>query len=59
MATGGTDHMIRVYYLGAETPMKVSELNAHTVKETHRCSSVTVSHFQKTLTVNIYLLLLG
>lgn len=32
MATGGTDHMIRVYYLGAETPMKASELDAHTVR---------------------------
>uniref|UniRef100_A0A4W6FJF4 Bromodomain and WD repeat domain containing 3 n=1 Tax=Lates calcarifer TaxID=8187 RepID=A0A4W6FJF4_LATCA len=32
MATGGTDHMIRVYYLGAETPMKVSEMDAHTDK---------------------------
>lgn len=32
MATGGTDHMIRVYYLGAETPMKVSEMDAHTVR---------------------------
>ncbi|XP_028322321.1 bromodomain and WD repeat-containing protein 3 [Gouania willdenowi] len=32
MATGGTDHMIRVYYLGAETPMKVSEMHAHTDK---------------------------
>lgn len=31
MATGGTDHLIRVYYLGAETPMKVSEMDAHTV----------------------------
>lgn len=33
MATGGTDHMIRVYYLGAETPMKVSEMDAHTVRD--------------------------
>lgn len=33
MATGGTDHMVRVYYLGADTPMKVSEMDAHTVKE--------------------------
>lgn len=33
MATGGTDHMIRVYYLGADTPMKVSEMDAHTVKK--------------------------
>uniref|UniRef100_A0A096M3M4 Bromodomain and WD repeat domain containing 3 n=1 Tax=Poecilia formosa TaxID=48698 RepID=A0A096M3M4_POEFO len=32
MATGGTDHMIRVYYLGAETPVKASELDAHTDK---------------------------
>ena len=32
MATGSTDHMIRVYYLGAETPMKVAEMDAHTVK---------------------------
>lgn len=34
MATGSTDHMIRVYYLGAETPMKVAEMDAHTVKRT-------------------------
>lgn len=33
MATGSTDHMIRVYYLGAETPMKVSEMDAHTVSK--------------------------
>lgn len=33
MATGSTDHMIRVYYLGAETPMKVAEMDAHTVKK--------------------------
>lgn len=32
MATGSTDHMIRVYYLGAETPMKVAEMDAHTVR---------------------------
>uniref|UniRef100_A0A674MR87 Bromodomain and WD repeat domain containing 3 n=1 Tax=Takifugu rubripes TaxID=31033 RepID=A0A674MR87_TAKRU len=32
MATGSTDHMIRVYYLGAETPMKVAEMDAHTDK---------------------------
>uniref|UniRef100_A0A8C7WL18 Bromo domain-containing protein n=1 Tax=Oncorhynchus mykiss TaxID=8022 RepID=A0A8C7WL18_ONCMY len=29
LATGGTDHVIRVYYLGSETPMKLSELDAH------------------------------
>ena len=32
MATGSTDHMIRVYYLGADTPIKVSEMDAHTVR---------------------------
>uniref|UniRef100_A0A673ACZ8 Bromodomain and WD repeat domain containing 3 n=1 Tax=Sphaeramia orbicularis TaxID=375764 RepID=A0A673ACZ8_9TELE len=32
MATGGTDQMVRVYYLGAETPIKVSEMDAHTDK---------------------------
>ncbi|XP_077360353.1 bromodomain and WD repeat-containing protein 3 isoform X2 [Festucalex cinctus] len=32
MVTGGSDHMVRVYYLGAVNPMKVSELDAHTDK---------------------------
>ncbi|XP_051961036.1 bromodomain and WD repeat-containing protein 3 isoform X2 [Xyrauchen texanus] len=32
LATGGTDHMIRVYYLGTETPMKLSDLDSHTDK---------------------------
>ncbi|KAK1882757.1 Bromodomain and WD repeat-containing protein 3, partial [Dissostichus eleginoides] len=32
LATGGTDHLIRVYYLGGETPVKVSEMDAHTDK---------------------------
>ncbi|XP_037323684.2 bromodomain and WD repeat-containing protein 3 isoform X2 [Pungitius pungitius] len=32
MATGGTDHLIRVYYLGADPPVKVSEMDAHTDK---------------------------
>lgn len=31
LATGGTDHMIRVYYLGTETPVKFSDLDSHTV----------------------------
>uniref|UniRef100_A0A8C7V7E3 Bromo domain-containing protein n=1 Tax=Oncorhynchus mykiss TaxID=8022 RepID=A0A8C7V7E3_ONCMY len=29
LATGSTDHVIRVYYLGSETPMKLSELDSH------------------------------
>lgn len=32
MATGGTDHMIRVYYLGADSPTKMSEMDGHTVR---------------------------
>uniref|UniRef100_A0A671MYB9 Bromodomain and WD repeat-containing protein 3-like n=1 Tax=Sinocyclocheilus anshuiensis TaxID=1608454 RepID=A0A671MYB9_9TELE len=32
LATGGTDHMIRVYYLGTETPVKFSDLDSHTVR---------------------------
>ncbi|KAI4892671.1 hypothetical protein NFI96_022685, partial [Prochilodus magdalenae] len=29
---GGTDHVIRVYYLGGETPLKLSDLDSHTVR---------------------------
>uniref|UniRef100_A0A672QEE0 Bromodomain and WD repeat domain containing 3 n=1 Tax=Sinocyclocheilus grahami TaxID=75366 RepID=A0A672QEE0_SINGR len=32
LATGGTDHIIRVYYLGTETPVKFSDLDSHTDK---------------------------
>lgn len=32
LATGSTDHVIRVYYLGSETPMKLSELDSHMVR---------------------------
>lgn len=35
MATGGTDHMVRVYYLGGETPIKASEIDGHTVSLLH------------------------
>lgn len=34
LATGGTDHVIRVYYLGGETPVKLSDLDLHTVRGT-------------------------
>uniref|UniRef100_A0A665U9P4 Bromodomain and WD repeat domain containing 3 n=1 Tax=Echeneis naucrates TaxID=173247 RepID=A0A665U9P4_ECHNA len=43
MATGSTDHMIRVYYLGAETPMKVSEMDAHTPLDSYMCIVVCLS----------------
>lgn len=48
MATGGTDHMIRVYYLGAETPMKVAELDAHTVRKPPTIFVTTVGFFHLT-----------
>uniref|UniRef100_A0A8C5F4Z3 Bromo domain-containing protein n=1 Tax=Gadus morhua TaxID=8049 RepID=A0A8C5F4Z3_GADMO len=31
LATGSTDHVIRVYYLGSDAPMKLSEMDAHGV----------------------------
>uniref|UniRef100_A0AAY4EPM8 Bromo domain-containing protein n=1 Tax=Denticeps clupeoides TaxID=299321 RepID=A0AAY4EPM8_9TELE len=32
LATGSTDHVIRVYYLGSDAPMKLSELDDHVDK---------------------------
>ncbi|XP_066555723.1 bromodomain and WD repeat-containing protein 3 isoform X2 [Amia ocellicauda] len=32
LATGSTDHVIRMYYLGSGSPQKVAELEAHTDK---------------------------
>lgn len=31
LATGSTDHIIRVYYFGSGQPEKISELEFHTV----------------------------
>lgn len=63
MATGGTDHMIRVYYLGAETPMKVSEMDAHTVRNRtqylrHCCFTLKISFLNKCFLALIYVLFL-
>uniref|UniRef100_A0A665VSN0 PH-interacting protein n=1 Tax=Echeneis naucrates TaxID=173247 RepID=A0A665VSN0_ECHNA len=33
LATGSTDHIIRVYYFGSGQPEKISELESHTVSE--------------------------
>lgn len=33
IATGSTDHVIRIYYLGSESPEKMAELEAHTVRD--------------------------
>lgn len=32
LATGSTDDVIRIYYLGCGNPEKISELDAHTVR---------------------------
>uniref|UniRef100_A0A8C3K8W5 Bromodomain and WD repeat-containing protein 1 n=1 Tax=Calidris pygmaea TaxID=425635 RepID=A0A8C3K8W5_9CHAR len=32
IATGSTDHVIRIYYLGSESPEKMAELESHTSK---------------------------
>lgn len=31
LATGSTDHVIRMYYFGSETPEKIAELENHAV----------------------------
>lgn len=31
LATGSTDHVIRMYFLGFEVPEKIAELESHTV----------------------------
>lgn len=33
LATGSTDHIIRVYYFGSGQPEKISELESHTVSQ--------------------------
>jgi hypothetical protein len=31
LATGSTDHVIRMYFLGFDAPEKIAELESHTV----------------------------
>ncbi|MEQ2289842.1 hypothetical protein AMECASPLE_037379 [Ameca splendens] len=40
LATGSTDHIIRVYYFGSGQPEKISELESHTDK----VDSIQFSH---------------
>lgn len=57
MATGSTDHMIRVYYLGAEPPMKVSEMDAHTVRHTTHSTPtkfIFILYFKSNWKKNLY-----
>lgn len=32
LATGSTDDVIRIYYMGSGSPEKIAELNSHTVR---------------------------
>uniref|UniRef100_A0AAY4ESM1 Bromo domain-containing protein n=1 Tax=Denticeps clupeoides TaxID=299321 RepID=A0AAY4ESM1_9TELE len=41
LATGSTDHVIRIYYLGYGSPEKISEIDAHTDK----VDSIQFCHF--------------
>lgn len=45
MATGGTDHMVRIYFLGGETPIKVSEIDGHTVSSVRSKFLCNEHHF--------------
>lgn len=33
LATGSTDHVIRMYFFGSETPEKIAELESHAVSK--------------------------
>lgn len=37
LATGSTDHIIRVYFFGSGQPEKISELEFHTVNTSQNC----------------------
>ena len=37
LATGSTDHIIRVFYFGSGQPQKISELESHTVSASMYC----------------------
>uniref|UniRef100_A0A8D2LJJ0 Bromodomain and WD repeat domain containing 1 n=1 Tax=Varanus komodoensis TaxID=61221 RepID=A0A8D2LJJ0_VARKO len=43
LATGSTDHVIRMYYFGSETPEKIAELESHAVSNLINLESV---HFE-------------
>uniref|UniRef100_A0A665VSN3 Pleckstrin homology domain interacting protein n=1 Tax=Echeneis naucrates TaxID=173247 RepID=A0A665VSN3_ECHNA len=43
LATGSTDHIIRVYYFGSGQPEKISELESHTVRVLNFCVFVSGS----------------
>uniref|UniRef100_A0A452IGG0 Bromodomain and WD repeat-containing protein 1 n=1 Tax=Gopherus agassizii TaxID=38772 RepID=A0A452IGG0_9SAUR len=42
IATGSTDHVIRIYYLGSESPEKIAELESHTVRAEREIKSLSI-----------------
>uniref|UniRef100_A0A8B9FYF1 Bromodomain and WD repeat-containing protein 1 n=1 Tax=Amazona collaria TaxID=241587 RepID=A0A8B9FYF1_9PSIT len=39
LATGSTDHVIRMYFFGSETPEKIAELESHAVSKFVKCNN--------------------
>uniref|UniRef100_A0A663MRD5 Bromodomain and WD repeat domain containing 3 n=1 Tax=Athene cunicularia TaxID=194338 RepID=A0A663MRD5_ATHCN len=47
IATGSTDHVIRIYYLGSESPEKMAELESHTVRSKSENGTARIWHYQQ------------
>uniref|UniRef100_A0A8B9G1D0 Bromodomain and WD repeat-containing protein 1 n=1 Tax=Amazona collaria TaxID=241587 RepID=A0A8B9G1D0_9PSIT len=43
LATGSTDHVIRMYFFGSETPEKIAELESHAVSKFVKCNNQFIS----------------
>lgn len=56
IATGSTDHVIRIYYLGSESPEKMAELESHTVRGKKKKKSLfpppSFPHFRNLISVH-------
>lgn len=44
LATGSTDDVIRIYYLGSGSPEKISELHEHTVRTLSKANTTKSTH---------------
>lgn len=59
LATGSTDHIIRVYYFGSGQPEKISELESHTVSlhcHNIQCNRLVFSFKMIPITVIIHMI---
>lgn len=52
LATGSTDHVIRMYFFGSETPEKIAELESHAVSKIVKPSNYSLQAVLK-LQVNV------